>query len=312
MLEEGGQFAGDYSVHLLLGEGGQAKYPYFLRSVYLGSRKGQLYALKVYLPGANREAAFRMEVKFLKQLRFAHLINLVEYHQAVKVRVAKRGEEVRPMIVLEYASGGELFEYVSKLGGFSQEMCRTYMHQLLAAIKYMADIGVAHRDLKPENLLFDEDFMLKVSDFGLAREAKGDLGNFRLQTRVGTEGYKSPEMETGDYNGLQADMFAAGVVLFVMYSGGPPFLSTRSHDRIYKMIREKNFIKFWQLHEKNKPTGFYSSQFKRLINSFFSVEPDRRPTFDSLQEDEWMNGSQLSKEEMVAEMQKKAKELVAN
>ncbi len=55
-------------------------------------------------------------------------------------------------------------------------------------------------------------------------------------------------MELGQYTGLQADLFAAGVILFVMYTGTPPFLSTKNTDKIYRLIREKNFPKFWALH----------------------------------------------------------------
>jgi serine/threonine-protein kinase GIN4 len=98
-------------------------------------------------------------------------------------------------------------------------------------------MGICHRDLKPENILLSRDFSLKVSDFGLSRYSNGDHGDYKLKSRVGTEGYKPPETELGIYTGLQADMFAAGVILFIMYSGTPPFLSTRSHERIYKLIR---------------------------------------------------------------------------
>lgn len=55
-------------------------------------------------------------------------------------------------------------------------------------------------------------------------------------------------MEEGKYNGLQSDMFSVGVVLFVMYNGSPPFMSTKPHDRIYKLIRDKNYSKFWEKH----------------------------------------------------------------
>lgn len=64
-------------------------------------------------------------------------------------------------------------------------------------------------------------------------------------------------MEAGNYTGFQADIFAVGVVLFVMYNGTPPFMSTKPHDKIYKLIREKNFVRFWQLHENKKPVGTY-------------------------------------------------------
>jgi serine/threonine protein kinase len=181
---------------------------------------------------------------------------------------------------------------------------------LVSAIRYLADVGVSHRDLKPENILFDSNFQLKVSDFGLSRDAKGNNSDFKLTSRVGTEGYKPPEMELGNYTGLQADIFGTGVILFIMYNGTPPFLSTKGHDRIYKLIKDKNFQKFWALHEKSKPPGFYPDPFKRLMNSFFSAEPDRRPTFESLEADEWMKEDILMGNDLYAYMKAKADKLV--
>ena len=177
---------------------------------------------------------------------------------------------------------------------------------MVEVLRYLDQEGMVHRDIKPENILFDSNFNIKMSDFGLSRDAKGKNGDFVLYSRVGTEGYRSPEMEEGKYNGLQSDMFAIGVVLFVMYSGYPPFMGTRYHDRIYKLIREKNFTKFWEKHEKGKPEGFYDTSFKRLINSFLSADPERRPTFDSLEDDEWWNDGKMSEAEIKAEVKSKA------
>lgn len=67
-----------------------------------------------------------------------------------------------------------------------------------------------------------------------------------------------------------------------MYSGNPPFLSTKPLDKIYKLIKQKKWETFWSLHEKKKPAGFYPDSFKRLLNSFFSAEVDKRPTLESL------------------------------
>lgn len=112
-------------------------------------------------------------------------------------------------------------------------------------------------------------------------------------------------MEGGNYKGFQADIFAAGVVLFIMYNGTPPFLSTKPHDKIYKLIKDKNFIKFWSLHEKSKPPGFYPDSFKRLMNQFFSAEVDKRPTFDSLNDEEWLNSDEAMQNEVKAYMREK-------
>ena len=143
----------------------------------------------------------------------------------------------------------------------------------------MHEKGVTHRDLKLENILFDSNFELKVSDFGLSTPLEGHEGDGVLRSRVGTEGFRPPEMEKGNYTGLQADIFAIGVILFLMYAASPPFLSTKTSDKVYKRIKEGKFESFWQLHEKKKDEGFYSESFKRLMNSFFSADPSRRPTF---------------------------------
>ena len=68
------------------------------------------------------------------------------------------------------------------------------------------------------------------------------------------------------------------------------------------MIREKNYAKFWSLHEKKKPQGFFPDSFKRLLNSFFSAEVDKRPTFETLKEDEWLNGDQAMQNDIYTEM----------
>jgi serine/threonine protein kinase len=119
-------------------------------------------------------------------------------------------------------------------------------------------------------------------------------------------------MEEGKYNGLQSDMFAVGVVLFIMYNGSPPFMSAKPHDRIYRLIREKNFAKFWEKHEKGRSEGFFSPSFKRLMNSFFSTDPARRPTFESLEDDEWWNGKDLTQEELEEYMRPKFTVLFEN
>lgn len=173
-------------------------------------------------------------------------------------------------------------------------------------------VNVAHRDLKPENILFDRNFTLKVSDFGLSRDARGNYGDFKLTSRVGTEGYKPPEMEQGSYTGLAADMFAAGVVLFIMFNGTPPFLSTKPNDRIYQLIKTKNFVKFWALHEKNKPQGHFPDAFKRLISSLLSSEIDRRPALDDIEKDEWLCGDELMNNDLIAYMKAKSEKLSQN
>ena len=103
----------------------------------------------MYLPGASKEEAFKIEVDFLSKLNFPHLINIVDHRLQSNVKIGNRPEEKRALIVLELAEGGELFDFLSKQGAFKQEVCRTYAKQIIAAVKYLAEVGVSHRDLKP-------------------------------------------------------------------------------------------------------------------------------------------------------------------
>lgn len=123
---------------------------------------------------------------FLSKLNFPHLINIVDSKIDAKVKLAGKGVEIKPLIVLELAEGGELFEFISKQGKFKPDVCRAYTKQLISAVKYLVDQGVTHRDIKPENILFDGEFNLRVSDFGLSRMAVGDNKDFKLYSKVGT------------------------------------------------------------------------------------------------------------------------------
>lgn len=102
--------------------------------------------------------------------------------------------------------------------------------------------------------MLDHNFVLKMTDFGFSTSIK----NGRLKSRLGTEGYKAPEIELRDYDGKEVDLFAAGVVLFIMYAGCPPFLKTTKTDTYYNFLIDKNFNAFWTNHDKNKPIGFFT------------------------------------------------------
>ena len=79
----------------------------------------------------------------------------------------------RPIIVMEFAEGGDLFESISNDGRMEPQYVRAYFKQLFSAVKFLAKNGVSHRDIKPENILLDKSFNLKLADFGLATEQQG-------------------------------------------------------------------------------------------------------------------------------------------
>ena len=138
---------------------------------------------------------------------------------------------------MEYAGGGELFDFVAESGKFSERVTRTFFHQMMNGIHYMHDKGYAHRDLKPENVLLTSNFILKLADFGFSCLLRGHDGTGVLRTKLGTEGYMAPEIATKTYDGRRTDIFAAGVILFIMYAGTPPFEKPTLTDPYYKLIK---------------------------------------------------------------------------
>lgn len=95
---------------------------------------------------------------------------------------SKKGSKEVNYIVLELASGGELFDFIALGGRFDEPTARLYSTQLFTALNYMHSAGVCHRDLKPENLMLDHNYNLKVADFGFAAPIKGRDGKGKLQT----------------------------------------------------------------------------------------------------------------------------------
>ena len=91
-------------------------------------------------------------------------------------------------------------------------------------MEYCISRNISHRDLKPENLLFDKNFNLKVADFGFATFLSGKDGSGKLRTILGTECYMAPEIHLNlPYSGEAVDLFASAIILFILYSGIPPF-----------------------------------------------------------------------------------------
>ena len=149
-------------------------------------KDGKHYAVKV-IKRTNvvaNEKAIKNEVGIMKNLKHPNLVNLIEFMEKEEY-FKTNGSSFHVMsVVLELATGGELFEYVANTGRFSEAVSRTYFHQMIDALDYLHRNNIAHRDMKPENLLFDGEFNLKIADFGFST-----FLNRNLQTVLGTESY---------------------------------------------------------------------------------------------------------------------------
>lgn len=171
-------------------------------------------------------------------------------------------------------------------GRFTETAARTYFHMLIDALEYCHGMGICHRDIKPENILLDTDFRLRLADFGFATF----LARGVLKTKLGTEGYMAPEIRTKNYDGKQVDLFAAAIILFVMYAGGPPFEKAVPNDPYYKVLAAKQYNIFWGAHGKRKPAGFFTDSFKDLINRMLALKPEDRMDINAIKDHPWYKG----------------------
>ncbi|KAK4945542.1 serine/threonine-protein kinase gin4 [Elasticomyces elasticus] len=151
------------------------------------------------------------EVVIMKLIEHPNIINLYDIWE-------NRGELY---LVLEYVSGGELFDYVSSNGALPEGEAVRLFRQIIAGLSYCHRFNICHRDLKPENILLDADRNIKLADFGMA--ALQPDGTW-LNTSCGSPHYAAPEIILGQkYRGDMADIWSTGIILFAMLNGFLPF-----------------------------------------------------------------------------------------
>jgi len=163
--------------------------------------------------------------------------------------------------------------------------------------------GVAHRDLKPENLLLSEDFVLKLADFGFSSMASAAEKMF---TECGTPGYMAPEVFGGKsfagYDGFAADIWACGVILFIMLAGFPPFQKPAMSDWWFNKLSTNKHALFWQAHSRS---AYFSEQTKDFINKILNPDPAKRMSIAEMKRHPWWKGATVSNAQLVAELQRR-------
>ena len=175
---------------------------------------------------------------------------------------------------MEYANGGELFDYIVKRKRLQeQEACR-FFQQLISGIEYIHKVKICHRDLKPENLLLDEKLNIKIVDFGLSNMYKeGDT----LKTACGSPCYAAPEMIAGKrYHGLNSDIWSCGIILYAMTCGYLPFEDPNTN-KLYKKILSCDYLM----------PGFITQACKELIRKILNTEPGSRYSIRDIRGHEW-------------------------
>ena len=142
-------------------------------------------------------------------------------------------------IVMEYAPGGELYDWLLKKQKVSEDNARIIFQQLIYSLEYCHEHSVAHRDIKLENILLDDQGNIKLGDFGLANYCKD--GRF-LHTSCGSVNYAAPEIISGEpYSGPEVDIWSAGIVLFILVTGYLPF-DESNISTLFTKIKRADFV----------------------------------------------------------------------
>ncbi|XP_004345488.1 5'-AMP-activated protein kinase catalytic subunit alpha-2 [Capsaspora owczarzaki ATCC 30864] len=221
----------------------------------------------------------RREIQYLKLFRHPHIIKLYE--------VISTPTDI--FMVMEYVSGGELFEYIVKHGKLSEKDARRFFQQIISGVHYCHKHMVVHRDLKPENLLLDSNLNVKIADFGLSNMMTD--GDF-LKTSCGSPNYAAPEVISGNvrtvspprspprrgrlYAGPEVDIWSCGVILYALLCGKLPF-DDEFIPNLFKKIKGGIF---------SLPSHL-SDQTKDLLSRMLHVDPLKRATLEEIISNPW-------------------------
>ncbi|XP_033735130.1 MAP/microtubule affinity-regulating kinase 3-like isoform X15 [Pecten maximus] len=220
---------------------------------------------KTQLNPSSLQKLFR-EVRIMKLLDHPNIVKLFEVIETEKTLY----------LVMEYASGGEVFDYLVAHGRMKEKEARAKFRQIVSAVQYCHQKHIVHRDLKAENLLLDGDMNIKIADFGFSNEFVP--GN-KLDTFCGSPPYAAPELFQGKkYDGPEVDVWSLGVILYTLVSGSLPFDGQNLKELRERVLRGKYRIPFYM-----------STDCENLLKKFLVLNPTKRASLENIMKDRWIN-----------------------
>ncbi|XP_041865726.1 calcium/calmodulin-dependent protein kinase type II subunit gamma isoform X19 [Melanotaenia boesemani] len=236
---------------------------------------GQEYAAKII---NTKKLSARDHQKLEREARICRLLkhpNIVRLHESIS-------EEGFHYLVFDLVTGGELFEDIVAREYYSEADASHCINQILESISHIHQHDIVHRDLKPENLLLASKMKgaaVKLADFGLAIEVQGDQQAWF--GFAGTPGYLSPEVLRKDPYGKPVDIWACGVILYILLVGYPPFWDEDQH-KLYQQIKAGAY---------DFPSPEWDTvtpEAKNLINQMLTINPAKRITADQALKHPWV------------------------
>ena len=140
--------------------------------------------------------------------------------------------------MFDFISGGELFQHLKAAEFFDEKRACFYAAEILLALEFLHKRRIIYRDLKPENILLDTEGHVKITDFGLAKELRGDRGQARTNTFCGTDEYLAPEIILNEPYDESVDLWALGILIFEMLTGWAPWQDANRKALFDKIVRE--------------------------------------------------------------------------
>ncbi|XP_061104938.1 serine/threonine-protein kinase MARK2-like isoform X10 [Conger conger] len=255
---------GNYRLLKTIGKGNFAKVK-LARHVLTGKEVAVKIIDKTQLNSSSLQKLFR-EVRIMKLLNHPNIVKLFEVIETEKTLY----------LVMEYASGGEVFDYLVAHGRMKEKEARAKFRQIVSAVQYCHQKCIVHRDLKAENLLLDAEMNIKIADFGFSNEFT--LGN-KLDTFCGSPPYAAPELFQGKkYDGPEVDVWSLGVILYTLVSGSLPFDGQNLKELRERVLRGKYRIPFYM-----------STDCENLLKKFLILNPTKRGSLEQIMKDRWMN-----------------------
>ncbi|XP_017539252.1 serine/threonine-protein kinase MARK1 isoform X2 [Pygocentrus nattereri] len=255
---------GNYRLLKTIGKGNFAKVK-LARHVLTGREVAVKIIDKTQLNPTSLQKLFR-EVRIMKILNHPNIVKLFEVIETEKTLY----------LIMEYASGGEVFDYLVAHGRMKEKEARAKFRQIVSAVQYCHQKRIVHRDLKAENLLLDADMNIKIADFGFSNEFT--IGS-KLDTFCGSPPYAAPELFQGKkYDGPEVDVWSLGVILYTLVSGSLPFDGQNLKELRERVLRGKYRIPFYM-----------STDCENLLKKLLVLNPGKRGSLEQIMKDHWMN-----------------------
>jgi len=259
----------------------------------------------------NERTLFKEETHIYEMIDRLHLETNIRFYKSSVGDLSQNGTVSKKMyIILEYGSKGSLFDALDKTkNGFTDNVCKYILLNLLNAVEALHKAGICHRDLKPQNIvLVGDNYVIKIIDFGLsAKFVDENNQKIKLNNFCGTPYYSPPEInEKKSYDGTKVDIFCLGVMLFNFRFKKFGFAeaklekdATEVRDSLYNLIIKKDYDRYWELMKKYYNIKDVSQQFKDLYLKMVAYNPKERPTIEEIKQDKFMANIVNASEEVM-------------